>query len=256
MASQSLKAALANQRLLRLQSHLDQGRAFHSISQHPDSSFFTYSGAFISFYQYRFIHKARLDLLPVRTVQARCRKRVPSIQCRVCNRSPETLAHVLNHCLPSMDMIRDRHNSIVDRIVRAIPQHLGKVFKEQPMPGTTGDNRPDLTIISPDNTSAILLDVTCPFEGSPEALMEAARHKVEKYEPLRQSLLQQYQSVTVYPFVVGSLGSWFPANDTVLSALRIGFRYARLMRKLCVLSAISGSQAIWYKNMCSHRHSK
>ena len=136
LASYHLNLHVANQCLLRLQNHVDQGRAFHSICQHPDSSFFTFTGQFLSFYQYRFVHKARTNLLPVRTVQARCRRLVPSLQCRVCGRMPETLSHVLNHCLPAMDLIRARHNSIVDRIVRAVPAHLGKIFREQPPPGT------------------------------------------------------------------------------------------------------------------------
>ena len=137
--------------------------------------------------------------------------------------------------------------------MKAIPESLGTKTKEQPLPGTSGDNRPDLTIISPDNTSVILVDVTCPFEGSPLALEEAANIKITKYEPLLQTLLQRYTSVTVYPFVVGSLGSWYPANDKVLSVLHIGYCYAGLMQKLCVLSAIAGSQAIWYSKMCYHR---
>ena len=137
--------------------------------------------------------------------------------------------------------------------MKSIPESLGTKTKEQPLPGTSGDNRPDLTIISPDNTSVILVDVTCPFEGSPLALEEAANIKITKYEPLLQTLLQRYTSVTVYPFVVGSLGSWYPANDKVLSVLHIGYCYAGLMQKLCVLSAIAGSQAIWYSKMCYHR---
>lgn len=59
LASQSLKESLGAQRLSQMKSHLDQRRAFHSISLHPDSSFFTSSGAFLTFHQYRFAHKAR-----------------------------------------------------------------------------------------------------------------------------------------------------------------------------------------------------
>ena len=54
-------------RLSQIKDHPDQGRAFLSLSLHPNS-YFTYTGAFMSFYQYIFAHKARLDLLPVRTV--------------------------------------------------------------------------------------------------------------------------------------------------------------------------------------------
>ena len=116
-----------------------------------------------------------------------------------------------------------------------------------------GANRPDLTIISPDERTIILVEVSCPFEGTPKALEEAAAQKLEKYEPLRQELLQHYAKVEVLPLIVGALGSWYPPNDRVLSRLRIGWRYAALMRRLCVVSAISGSQGIWYKSMCTQR---
>ena len=222
----------------------DQGRTFDSISQHPDSTFFTYTGAFLSFPQYRFIHRARLNHLPVCTVQARSHRPTPSTQCRTCGRVPETLAHVLNHCHFNLGMARERHNAILERIVRAVPEFLGTKMKEQALPGTSGDNRPDHTIISPCGTKVSLIEVSCPFEGTPTALEDAANNKVAKYEPLRQQLLQCYAEVTIHPFIVGSLGSWFPGNDRVLSALRVGHKYAALMRRLCVVSAIAGSQNI------------
>ena len=128
----------------------------------------------VSFYQYRFTHKVRLNLLPVRTVQARCHRPVPTTLCRRCGRE-ETLAHVLNHCHYNLGMVRERHNSILERIVRAVPEHMGTKLKEQPLSGTLGANRPDLTIISPDESSAIIVEVCCPFEGSPTALENAAR---------------------------------------------------------------------------------
>ena len=187
-------------------------------------------------------------------VQARCHRPITTTQCRTCRRAEETLAHVLNHCHYNLGMARERHNAILERVVRAVPDFLGTKTKEQPLPRTTGDNRPDLTIISPCGTKVTLVEVSCPFEGSPTALEDAAAHKVQKYEPLQQQLLQQYREVTVHPFIVGSLGSWFPGNDRVLSALRIGHKYAALMRCLCVVSAIAGSQNLWYQAMCqSHR---
>ncbi|KAL5509843.1 hypothetical protein EMCRGX_G005280 [Ephydatia muelleri] len=231
-----LREAIQARCLRDLKRTADQGRAFDSVSLHPDSTFFTYTGKFLSFYQYRFIHKARLNLLPVRSVQARCRKAVPSTQCHLCGRGEETLAHIINHCHHNLGMIRERHNAILERIVRAIPDHLGTKMKEQPIPGQLAPTDP---------TS----------QSSPQtnALEEAATAKLLKYEPLRQELLQRYSVVEVLPFIVGALGSWYPPNDRVLSKLHIGWRYAALMRRLCVVSAISGSQGIWYKSMCTQR---
>ncbi|KAL5509854.1 hypothetical protein EMCRGX_G005293 [Ephydatia muelleri] len=249
-----LKKGLQDRHLGTIKRSTDQGRAFHSVSLHPDSTFFTYTGAFLSFPQYRFIHRARLNLLPVRTVQARSHRPVTTTQCRICGRAEETLAHILNHCHYNLGMVRDRHNSILERIVRAVPDYMGTKMKEQAIPGTMGNNRPDLTITSPDGSTITIVEVSCPFESSPNALEDAAKAKLAKYEPLKQHLLQQHQHVHIYPFIVGSLGSWYPENDRVLSALRIGHRYAALMRRLCVVSAIAGSQNIWYQAICKSHH--
>ena len=120
LAYQVLKEGTNSRHLTLLQRSADQGRASFSTSLHPDSTFFTYTGAFLSFPQYRFIHCARLNLLPVRTVQARCRRLVPTTQCRTCGRVPETLAHVLNHCHFNLGIARVRHNFILERITRAV----------------------------------------------------------------------------------------------------------------------------------------
>ena len=73
---------------------------------------------------------------------------------------------------------------------------------------------------------------------------------MNKYEPLRQTMLGRFESVEVFPFVIGSLGSWFLPNDGVLKRLRLA-RYAALMRRLCVASAIAGLQDIWFHSACS-----
>ena len=63
--SQALRVAIHTRYLEILKRSTDQGRAFHSVSLHPDSTFFMYTGAFLSFPQYHFIHRVRLNLLPV-----------------------------------------------------------------------------------------------------------------------------------------------------------------------------------------------
>ena len=250
--NQSLKEATLGRHLTELLQAPDQGRASFSTCLAAASNYFTYSGAYLTFAQYRFALRARLSLLPTRTVQARSGKVLPDTHCRRCHQVPETLSHITNHCLHNMGLIRERHNTVLERLIRAIPPSMGDKFKEQPLPNTTGANHPDLTVVAPDGRSALLVDECIPFEGSPEALQEAAQEKLRKYEPLRQSLLRRFERVEVLPFIVGSLGSWFPPNDEVLHSLRIGRKYAVLMRRLCVASAISGSQTIWYRSTCSH----
>ena len=246
-----LKSPTYHRHLTSLREATDQGRANFSTSLAEASNYFIYSGAFLTFAQYRFTLRARLNLLPTRTVQACSGKAITDTRCRLCHQAEETLSHVTNHCLHNMGLIRERHNAILERLIRAIPPSLGDKFKEQPLPNTSGANRPDVTIIAPDGRSVTIIDVCVPFEGSPEALQQAAQEKVTKYEPLHQTLLQRFERVEVFPFIVGSLGSWFPPNDDLLRSLRVSWKYAALMRRLCVASAISGSQTIWYRSTCS-----
>ena len=128
-ASQVLREDIHTRHLGELMRSADQGRAFDSVSLHPDSTFFTYTGAFLSFPQYRFIHRVRLNLLPIRTIQARYHRPVTTTQCRTCGRAPEMLAHVLNHCHYNLGMARERHNAILERVVRAVPEFLGTKMK-------------------------------------------------------------------------------------------------------------------------------
>eukprot|EP00731_Ephydatia_muelleri_P013878 Em0007g1188a len=166
-------------------------------------------GRYLTFPQYRFALRALLNLLPTRTVQARSSSSIPDTRCRCCHLIPETLSHIINHCHHNLGLVKDRHNTILERVIRAIPRTLSDIYKEQPLPNTSGANRPDLTIISPDGQLVILLDVSIPFEGAPDALQEVALHKINKYEPLRQTLLQRYDRVEILPFLVGSLGVGF-----------------------------------------------
>ena len=147
-ANTLLKTPTQQRHLLILQQSPDQGRAAFSTSLCDSSNFFIYSGAFLSFPQYRFVLKARLNLLPTRTVQARSGSALSDTRCRNCHQHPETLAHLVNHCHHNLGMVRERHNTVLERVIRAIPPSL--VDGGMALPNTTGANRPDLTIISSD----------------------------------------------------------------------------------------------------------
>lgn len=65
----------------------------------------------LSFADYDFTIKGRLNLLLVKTVLKRTKQLRGSIHCdsRHCRLQPETVAYVLNHCHGYMGMIRSRH---------------------------------------------------------------------------------------------------------------------------------------------------
>lgn len=95
---------------------------------------------------------------------------------------PETLGHILNHCLPSMGLIR-QHNDILQCLVKAVLDTLGNKFVEQEIPGDPERNKPDLVIISPDNQTATIIDVTVPFEGEEDSLTKAKESKKTNTPP-------------------------------------------------------------------------
>eukprot|EP00731_Ephydatia_muelleri_P013788 Em0007g1098a len=138
--NQVLKSPTYHRHLTSLREATDQGRANFSTSLAEASNYFIYSSAFLTFAQYRFTLRARLNLLPTRTVQARSGKAITDTRCRLCHQAEETLSHVTNHCLHNMGLIRERHNAILERLIRAIPPSLGDKFKEQPLPNTSGAN--------------------------------------------------------------------------------------------------------------------
>ncbi|GFR03036.1 retrovirus-related Pol polyprotein from type-1 retrotransposable element R2 [Trichonephila clavata] len=81
------------ERLLSLKS---QGKAMECVSAHPASNHFLSTGRFTRFADWRFIHPARLNLLPVNG--AKQWTEGSSKRCRRCGAPNETLPHVLNHC--------------------------------------------------------------------------------------------------------------------------------------------------------------
>lgn len=244
-SSQLLRGRYHQKQLDSLRAAVDQGKSFHSVARHQSSSAWIGNGKYMSFADYRFAIKGRLNQLPVKTVLKRTKQLRGSIYCRHCHSQPETLAHALNHCRGYMGLIRSRHGEILKRIRKAIPLELGDIYLEQKIPGDPEKNRPDLVVLNKRTQRAIVVDVTVPFEGEENSLQDARATKVTKYTGLKTWLQTHYKEVKVAAFVVGALGSWDPNNKPVLRMLRIGRNYARLFRRLCCISAIEGSRKIW-----------
>jgi len=97
------------------------------------------------------------------------------------------------------------------------------------------------------------VDVTVPFDNRLAALEAAAETKRSKYEQLRADLAVQHGcEAVVVPFIVGALGSWFPANDSFMRVL-CSRSYAALMRKLCVNDSIAASRDIYIEHLSGVR---
>ena len=247
---QQMKKALNNaceaRHLAALLEAPDQGRAFHLVSKDPVSSHWIASGAYTSFSDFRFALRARLNLLPTKTVAKRVGHAIADDTCPKCRSAPETLGHILNTCPPNAGLMRERHGKILKRLIKATPTSAGNKFAEQKIKDSPGDLRPDLVVLNDESSTAVIVDVTIPIETSPSSFDAAREEKLRKYTPLAEWLTTQgYTNVSTHAFIVGSLGSWDPDNVQALKALSIGRRYSVLMSKLCVVDAINGSNTIW-----------
>ena len=222
----------------------DQGKVGRALTTDTfaNGSTWQYHGLNIRFRDWRFIHRARLNCLPVNNVKSRWSNSCP--KCRHCN-SDETLPHVLCHCLRNMPSILRRHNSIVDRIVNAVQS--GTITTDQQVRAANSRLRPDI-IVEEDN-KVLIIDVCCPFDSNAEALRDAEQRKLYKYEGLKQFFVGQGKQCEVFGFVIGALGSWHPANENVLRHLGMSKRYRSLFRKLCCTDAIQGSTNIYREHL-------
>ncbi|KAL1442455.1 hypothetical protein MTO96_046411 [Rhipicephalus appendiculatus] len=233
-----LRAILNQGRDRSLQDKPSQGKAMACVAADLANSHFMRSGRYTRFREWRFIHRARLNLLPLNGT----RSWVPAAdkRCRRCGYGEETLPHVLCHCMRQSRAMTERHNAIVARLKKAA---LGRytVIGENQQVGVPG-LRPDLVLAR--GEEALVLDVCCPFENRMQAFQEARRIKEEKYAPLQLHLLRRFQRVSVDAIVVGCLGTWDPANDRVCRRL-CSKHYLRTMKRLCISDTIAASTTIY-----------
>lgn len=214
----------------------DQGKVFEVTSATTPPNHFMRGGDFTRFAEWRFIHRARLDCVPL---NGNRRFGNGNKKCRRCGHANETLPHVINHCPPHFAAITRRHNAILDRIVKAFnPPQGATVRVNQTMPESNDGLRPDLVILNDRDKTATIIDVATPFEIRYVAFEAALREKKAKYEHYAENLRQRGYEVVIDAFIVGALGGWDPANERIINHLRLGQHYSRLMRRLMCSDAI------------------
>lgn len=179
----TLRNAKKSARSRALKNLPNQGKAAHLFSRAKVSSHYNRTGDFLRFTDWRFVHPARLNLLKLNGTPYRNQAATDNpntLRCKKCSYELETLSHVLNHCSPNFQKITRRHNKIVDRIKRATG-NLWTVYKENQPIGREG-LKPDLILTK--RRTAIIVDVTCPYEGTNDSLATARSRKLEHYDNL------------------------------------------------------------------------
>uniref|UniRef100_A0A914WV51 Reverse transcriptase domain-containing protein n=1 Tax=Plectus sambesii TaxID=2011161 RepID=A0A914WV51_9BILA len=227
-----LRDAVRAHYLHRLLAKPDQGKVYDVTSTTTAANHFMRAGNYTRFAEWRFIHRARLDVLPLNGAR---RFGPPGV--KNCRRS-----------------ITKRHNAILDRLTKAMRRpEAGSVLINQQLPGYDGRERPDIIVLDDAKKTAFIADVTVAFENRQAAFSMARAEKHRKYEALAQHLRNQGYETAVDAFVIGSLGGYDPANAPTLNQLGIGHRYSILMKRLMVSDTIRWSRDIYVEHVCGQR---
>ena len=133
----------------------DQGKVACCLTgdQYANGSSWHMTGLNIRFKDWRFIHRARLNVVPLNANKSRFSN--ASSTCRHCTQ-PETLPHVVCHCRPQMTQIRDHHNKIVDRLTNAV--RFGEITTDKTVRTSGLRLRPDIVV--EEKNEVLIIDVT------------------------------------------------------------------------------------------------
>jgi len=241
-------ASLAN-------GYRNQGKTMSCTAQDQTSNQFMRDGRYISHSAFGFIHRARLNLLPI---NCRPGNRVHQQHCRRCPAELETLPHILCHCPRQLATnITARHNMILSRVVNALDHKKfpRKDIKVNQVCDVAGRRvRPDIVAMDALNKEIYIIDVTCAFESSVQAMEEVRQLKIAKYQPESLEWANRGYSVTSDAVVVGALGSWYPKNDQVLKKAGILSSDLRNLKRLIIEGAIEVSKSIFWEHVMGTRY--
>ncbi|KAG8235787.1 hypothetical protein J437_LFUL016119 [Ladona fulva] len=244
-----LRRAAVESFLKKLIAKPDQGKVYELSSISSVSNHFLRSGRYTRFCDWRFIHRARLNVLPL---YAALRGGVCNeTKCRWCYSAEETLPHVLNHCPAHMKAIKMRHDIIANLLVSSLPSEWD-VTVNKIVEGVNSSLRPDLLVRESCEGFIHIFDVAVSFDNRPLAFTKARKLKIRKYSSLanslRHSLGCKFQ-VTLDALVIGSLGSWDQKNDRIFERLHISGKKARIIKEKMVSIAIKWSRNIYIEHV-------
>ena len=87
--------------------------------------------------------KLRGNLMATKTRSSRGR-RVDSVMCDTCRNHSESLGHIMQQCPAAHEARVNRHNKIMDYVVTRFDAAGYSTRKEQTIPTTAGQRRPDI----------------------------------------------------------------------------------------------------------------
>ncbi|KAK4013959.1 hypothetical protein OUZ56_026507 [Daphnia magna] len=184
------------------------------------------------FRDWRYHHRARLDILPLRGHSWFCSQEQDT-SCRRCGKENETGFHVLKHCEEGLQLATKRHNTIQDLLESLLVKQGHDVTINNAITWQRLRTNVEFQL----SGSRVMVDVVVCYD-QPGSMENAYQRIYDKYSSHGRIL----------PLVVGSLGSWYPRNDEIRSIL--GIRSWGAFRFKARLAAIQGSMDM----VCAHFH--
>ncbi len=174
----------------------------------------------------QFVLNSIIDTLPTNCNLVRWKKRSNS-KCDKCS-NKETLMHVLNNCLESLEKYTWRHNSILLYIKKFISKGLPdnvKIYLDipgefngistVPVDIAITNQKPDMVIV--DNAGKVtIMELTVPFESN---IVHAEERKRQRYEQLVNNIKDNGHPVDLITIEIGSRGLICKANSDKLLKL-------------------------------------
>ncbi|KAH1181572.1 hypothetical protein KIL84_005298, partial [Mauremys mutica] len=111
----------------------DKGKVFQVSSKWDTSNHFLPGGSFTKFADWRFVHWARLNCVPLNEA---IRHGNRDKRCRECGYANETLSHVLCGGKQHSRAWQHHQNAIQNQLAKAVPSSLGKITVDSAIPGT------------------------------------------------------------------------------------------------------------------------
>ena len=180
---------------------------------------------------WKYLHRARLDLLPLRGYSW---SSFDNKSCRHCGESSENGLHVLNNCKVNLTLATQRHDAVLELFHHLLSRKGYAATINRRLPETRLRPEVELQV----SGSRLMINVAVSYDLQ-ENLEAAYTRKVVKYQHLGQ----------VLPLVLGSLGSWHPLNDDIRSLLAIDHRSWSAFRRKSRLAAIHGSMEMVKKHL-------
>ncbi|GCC16572.1 hypothetical protein chiPu_0022439 [Chiloscyllium punctatum] len=143
-------------------------------------------------------------------------------ECRRCNITSETLAHISGWCPYVKNMRIKRHNRVVEELTKYVKKYGWMTFMEPRIKDNTGKLWiPDLIFKKDDQI--VVVDVTVRGDFQINSLEAAWEEKVNKYKHLTGEIMDftGRGKITFYGFVIGCRGKWLGRNDEFMKKLGI-----------------------------------